>query len=272
MRSTKIITAESDSLPKYIGKLWKYRSLVVTFALRDLKIKYAQTYFGIAWAVLQPIPSVIIFSFFFGYLIKVDTGHLPYPIFALIGLIAWSYFTNLVSSIGNSLIESQHILKKVFFPKMILPLSKVLFTGSDFAISFILLLIAMPFFGIMPGLEILILPVVLIFHVICGLALGIWVSALTFRYRDSQHFIPTLINFSIWLTPVFYPTTILPKQLANVMYFNPMALVLESYRYALGSGHAPNTNYLWSVIIALVALGTGLYYFSKVEDQIAEYI
>lgn len=272
MSQIKIITAETDSLPIYIGKLWRYRNLILTFARRDIKIKYAQTYLGIFWVLLQPIPSVIIFSFFFGRLINVDTGALPYPIFALIGLIAWTYFTNMVSGIGNSLIESQHILKKVFFPKMILPLAKVLFTGADFLIAFFLVILVMPLFGVMPGINILFLPVFLFFHVICGLAIGIWVSALTFKYRDTQLFVPNLISFAIWLTPVFYPSTILPKQLVYLMYFNPMALVIEGYRFSLGGGNLPNSNYMFSVVIVLVVLAAGLYYFSKIEDSIAEYI
>lgn len=268
----KIITVESDSIAVYASKLWRYRGLILTFAQRDLKIKYAQTYFGIVWALLQPVPSVIIFSFFFGKLINVDTGALPYPVFALIGMIAWSYFTAMASGIGNSLIESQHILKKVFFPKMILPLAKVLFTGSDFLIALVLVILVMPIFGVIPGLQIFMLPVFLLFHVVCGLAVGIWISALTFRYRDTQHILPNLISFSIWLTPVFYPSTILPKQLAYLMYFNPMALVMEGYRFSLGGNQFPDSGYLMSVIVVLVTLATGLYYFSKVEDQIAEYI
>src|ERR1043165_2224793 len=142
MSETQIITAESEGLLPYFKKISRYRGLILKFAKRDLKIKYAQTYFGILWVLLQPIPSVVIFSFFFGKLIQVDTGILPYPIFALVGMTGWSYFINLASGVGNCLIESQHVLKKIYFPKFILPLSKILVGAIDLAISFFVIIAA----------------------------------------------------------------------------------------------------------------------------------
>jgi lipopolysaccharide transport system permease protein len=268
----KTISAEPDSIRDYIGKLWKYRSLILTFAKRDLKVKYAQTYFGILWILLQPIPSVVVFTFFFNSLIKVDTGILPYPVFALLGMIGWTYFTSLTSGVGNALIESQHILKKIYFPKLILPFSKVLTGAVDFLISFIVLSMAMILFNVTPSANIVLLPVFILYNILAGFAIGIWISALTFRYRDMQHIAPFIINFSIWLTPVFYPTTVLPDSLIFVMYFNPMALVVAGYRFALGNGQIPDYHLLMSVIPTLILLGSGLFYFRKVEDEIADFI
>lgn len=272
LEEVKIITAEPDSFKEYLRKLWKYRSLIGTFARRDIKIKYAQTLFGFFWVVLQPFPSVIIFTFFFGSLIKVDTGLLPYPVFALVGMIGWNYFTSLTGGIGNSLIESQHILKKIYFPKLLLPLSKILVSGVDFLIALAVIMLVMLFYRVTPGISFLFLPLFLLLNILCGLSIGTWISALTFRYRDFQHIAPYIINFSIWLTPVFYPATILPNSLEYIMYLNPMAFTLEGYRYALAGGAAPSARYLISVIPVLTLLLAGLWYFRRIEDDIADFV
>ncbi len=272
MAEYEIISAESDSVGRYLQKIWRYRSLIVTFAQRDLKIKYAQTYLGIFWVLLQPVPSVLVFSFFFGSLIKVDTGILPYPVFALVGMVGWNYFTTVANGIGNSLIESQHILKKIYFPKMILPLAKILSAGVDFLVSLVVIIVAMLLFKVTPSYTLIFLPLFLLLNVLTGLAIGIWISALTFRFRDVQHIAPFVINFGIWLTPVFYPTTVLPASLNFIMYWNPMALVVAGYRFALGGGQALDPHLLISVIPTLVVLALGLLYFKRVEDEIADFI
>jgi lipopolysaccharide transport system permease protein len=272
MNDRRVITSERESLPSYLRSIWKYRSLVVTFARRDLKIKYAQTTLGALWIVLQPLPFILIFSFLFGRLMKVETGHMPYFLFALMGVIGWNYFTGLSNNIGNSLIESQHILKKIYFPKIILPLSKILVGGFDFLVSFILLLPVMLIFSIVPGREIVYLPLFIVLNVATGMAVGVAVSALTFNRRDLQHFAPTIINFCIWLTPVFYPVTILPPQFGYLMYFNPIAYVIEGYRFALGGNSAPSPYYLISIIPVLILFVISLVYFRRVEDEIADYI
>lgn len=272
MNNIRVINAEPDTIGQYAAKVWKYRSLVLAFALRDIKIRYAQTRLGIFWVLLQPIPSVVIFSFFFGKLLKVDTGLLPYPVFALAGMAGWNYFTSLSDGVGNSLLESQHVLKKIFYPKLIMPLSKLLVSSVDFLVVFSLVVIAMLIFGVAPGLSLLMLPVFILLNIITGFALGIWICALTYRYRDVRHFMPYIINFGIWLTPVFYPATILPKSLSYFMYFNPMAFVIEGYRYSLAGGTLPNTGYFISLVPVLLLLVSGLWYFSRVEDEIVDYI
>jgi|ERR1043165_8170454 lipopolysaccharide transport system permease protein len=272
MSETQIITAESEGLLPYFKKISRYRGLILKFAKRDLKIKYAQTYFGILWVLLQPIPSVVIFSFFFGKLIQVDTGILPYPIFALVGMTGWSYFINLASGVGNCLIESQHVLKKIYFPKFILPLSKILVGAIDLAISFFVIIAAMILFRVTPSYTIVFFPLFFLLNVLAGFAIGIWVSALTFRFRDLQHVVPFILNFSIWLTPVFYPTTILPQNLTYIMYFNPMALVVAGYRFSLAGDIMPDSHLLISIIPTLIILVLGLLYFKKVEDEIADFI
>lgn len=268
----RIITAEPDSLSAYAQRIWNYRTLVATFALRDIKIKYAQTFLGIFWVVLQPFPAVIVFTFFFGKLIQVDTGVLPYPVFALIGLIGWNYFTGLAIGAGNALIDAQQVLKKISFPKLLLLLSKVVSAGVDFLIAFIVILVALAFYSVYPQWTILFLPFFILLNIVTGLTVGIWVSALTFRYRDLQHAAPFIINFLIWLTPVFYPVTILPEKFSYLMCLNPMALVIEGYRFSLTGAAAPAPEAWIASAFFFLLLATGLVYFKKIEDKIADYI
>jgi lipopolysaccharide transport system permease protein len=266
------ISAEPDSISAYCRKLWKYRSLIVTFSKRDLKIKYAQTYFGILWVLLQSIPLVLLFTFFFDKLIHLETGVLPYPIFALTGMVGWLYFMNLANGIGNSLVDAQHILKKIYFPKIILPLSKVLTAGVDFIVSIFVLIVAMSIFRITPSYTILFFLLFFLLNILAGFAIGIWVSALTFRFRDLQHVAPFILNLGIWLTPVFYPATVLPQQANFLMYFNPMATVVAGYRFSLAGDIAPDYRFLASVALTIILLVTGLLYFRKVEDEIVDVV
>jgi lipopolysaccharide transport system permease protein len=272
MNDIRIISTKTESSSQYLKKLWNYRGLILAFAKRDLKIKYAQTYFGIFWVLLQPIPSVVFFSFFFGNLIHINTGALPYPIFALIGMIGWTYFTNLTSVVGNSLIESQYIIKKIYFPKLILPIAKVLTGAVDFMITFFLIVVAMVVFKVMPSYTIVFFPFFFLFNVLTGVSIGIWISALTFRFRDLQHVAPFVVNFGIWLTPVFYPATLLPQNLHYLMYFNPMAMVITGYRFSLAGDVVPDYYLLVSIIPVLIILVSGLLYFRKVEEEIADFI
>lgn len=267
-----ILTPLSDSSYFYFNKVWKQRDLIITLAKRELKIKYAQTYLGFFWVILQPFPSVILFTFVFDTLIKLDTGRLPYPVFALIGMIGWGHFTNLTSGIGGSLIESQNILKKIYFPKIIIPLSKILVSGTDFLISFGAVVIVMIFLGQAPTRTIIFFPLFLSYNILAGFAVGIWLAALTFRHRDFQLVSPSIINFLVWLTPVFYPSTILPANFKWFLYLNPVAFTIEGYRYTLVGSDPPSIYYFASALPILIFLITGSWYFRRIEDKITEYI
>lgn len=272
MTDIKTTTSEPDSLVVYIQKIWKHRVLIFTFAKRDLKVKYAQTYLGVFWVLLQPLPSVVVFTFFFNRLIKVDTGILPYPVFALVGMIGWNYFSGLTYGVGNSLIESQQVLKKFYFPKLTLALAKVLVGAVDFFIAFLAIIVAMILFKVMPSYTIIFFPCFLLLNILTGFAVGIWITALTFRFRDLQHIAPFVINFAVWLTPIFYPTTVLPERLNYIMDFNPMALVVAGYRFSLAGDKVPDYHLLISIIPTIIMLALGLWYFRKVEDEIVDYI
>lgn len=268
----RIITASDTGLWEYVKKVWRYKKLIITFAKRDLKIQYAQTFLGILWSAIQPLTGLLIFTFFFGKIISLDTKDIPYPLFAFSGIMAWYFFTYMVGQGGQSLVHSQDLIKKIFFPKLILPLSKVLVGLVEFAISIALLVILMLILGGLPGPEVIFFPVFILLNVIVGLAVAIWLSALTLRYRDLQHLIPYLVNFGIWVTPVFYPTTLLPKDYQYLLYFNPMAGVIAGFRWTLLNGEKPDIAYLYSFVPVIFLFIAGLLYFQKVESKTADIV
>ncbi|MDD3876218.1 MAG: ABC transporter permease [Bacteroidales bacterium] len=271
----KIISSRKNVLSLDLKKLFSYRALIYVFASRDLKVQYYQTFLGILWSMIQPLTGLLIFTFIFSYVIKVnpeELGGVPYPLFAFSGLICWYFFSSLMGQAGTSLMQSQYLIRKIYFPKLILPISKSLTCFAEFIISFLLLFFIMLIMGYYPGINILFLPVFILLNLITGLSVGIWLSALTIRYRDFYYIIPYLVNFGIWLTPVFYPATLIPERLKFLIYFNPMAGVISGFRWSLFGGAPPSVYYLFSFVIVIVIFITGLYYFRKMETKIADLV
>jgi len=268
----KIITSNIPGIRSNLRRVMEHKQLIVTFARRDLKIQYAQTVLGITWSFVRPLIGLLIYTLFFSYLLNVNTGAVPYPLFAFSGMVCWYFFSFLVSNSGVSLRESQHMIKKIYFPKLILPLSKVLVGLVEFSIAIIILLCLMAVWGMVPGIMIILLPLVVLLNVIAGLSIGIWLSALTVRYRDFHHVIPYLVNFGIFLTPVFYPATLIPEEYYYIVYLNPMAGVVESMRWMLFSGPIPSLNFLWGFVPVFLLFFSGIYYFTKIENKIADIV
>lgn len=251
-------------------RLYQYRSLILTFARRDIKIQYAQTFLGILWSVVRPLSGLLIYTVFFGFILKVDTGNIPYPLFAFSGMICWYAFSNLISQSGRSLIESQNIINKTYFPKLILPLSKVLVISVDLMVTVLILAAIMLYYHFPFQLNLIVIPLVLLVNIIVALSLGIWLSALTVRYRDFHHIIPYLVNFGIFVTPIFYPATLIPVKYHFLLYLNPVAGVVEALRWSLFGGELPSFHYLYGLIMATLFLITGLFYFLKSESRISD--
>jgi len=268
----KIINSQQKVFGLDLAKLFSYRALIYIFAVRDLKVQYAQTFLGILWSVLQPLTGLLIFTFFFAYVIKVDTGGIPYPLFAFSGMISWYFFSSVMAQSGTSLMQSQYLIRKIYFPKLVLPISKALTCFVEFGISFLLLLIMMLILGYYPKINILALPVFIALNLLTGLAVGLWLSALTIRYRDFYHIIPYLVNFGIWLTPVFYPATLIPEKIKFLVYFNPMAGIISGFRWSLLGGAPPSVYYLISFFIVVFIFITGLFYFRRMETKIADLV
>ncbi len=254
----------------YLKRVWRHRSLILTFAKRDLKVKYSQTFLGILWSILQPLTGILIFTFFFNQVVKIDDLGFPYALFAISGMVPWYFFSYLVYSSNESMLVNQDIIKKIYFPKLVLPLSKVLVGLVEFGISFILFIIFAAFFKVAPPLEVILFPFFVILNIIIGLSVSISLTAASTRYRDLHHIVPYLINFGIWLTPVFYPATLLPDGFSWIMYLNPMAAVIAGFRWTLLGDSIPSIYYTISFIPIVFLLILGTKYFIRLEQDIAD--
>jgi lipopolysaccharide transport system permease protein len=257
---------------QYLRKVYEYRTLLRSFTLREIKVKYAQTVLGILWSIIQALVGIGIITFFFGYLLKIDTGAVPYPLYAFPGMIAWYYFSFIIGFSGNALLNAQHIIQKIYFPKIILPVAQSLVGLVDFVIWTCVLLVMMIFFQYPVTVNLVFLPVFIILNMLTGLSLAIWLSALTIRFRDLLIFIPYLIGFGIFITPVFFPEQLIPIKWAWVMYINPMAGVIAGLRWCLLGTELPSVYYLIGFIPVVILFITGSLYFVRIEGKISDNI
>lgn len=273
---TTKVNATDSSLKLNFKELFRYKDLFIILAYRDLRVRYAQTFLGLLWALIQPLTTLIIVSIVFGRFVKVDTGNIPYPVFAVIGISLWTYFSFVLSQSGSSVIGAQEMVKKIYFPRLVIPLSKAVVGFVDLGVALLLLIGLFFYYGIIPSSNIFFLPVFLILTIISSLAVGIWLSALTIRYRDFQYVVPFFVQFGLYLTPIAYPTDVvvnnLPKWATFLFYLNPMAGIVEGFRWSLLGGIAP-TGYFWvSIIFVFILFTSGLYYFKKIERVMADII
>lgn len=255
----------------FIKELVHYKDLFYTLAWREFRVRYAQTFLGFAWAFLQPLATLAIFFFVFGKAIKVDTGNIPYLVFALTGLTAWAYFSFVVSNAGKSIISESAMIKKIYFPRLVIPLSKALVGVIDFLISFLLLIIAMIYFQVPITTNILWLPLFLILITLVSLGVGIWISALSIRFRDVQHIIPFFIQIGLYATPVAYSANLIPEKYQIIYYLlNPLVGVIEGFRWCMIGGELHLSYLIYSSIIIFVLFVSALVYFRKVERVMAD--
>ncbi len=257
-----------------VKELWEYRELFYIFAWRDIKVRYKQTVFGIAWVLFQPLISMIVFTIFFGNFAKIPSGNLPYPLFVLCGLVFWNFFSNTLSSASSSLISNENIIKKVYFPKVILPLSTIVTGSVDLFINIVLLFIVSLYFKFIPQLSILI--VILLGYFISFLTasgLGLFFSAINVKYRDIRYIIPFFIQLLLFLTPVIYPTSIIKSSGKFLFIFNPMAAVIESMRSVISGNLSIDFLGLGiATLISLVIFFFGLAFFNATEKFFADII
>src|SRR5678815_537056 len=254
-------------------ELWEYRELLYFLVWRDIKVRYKQTALGAAWAVMQPLFMMLVFSLFFGRLAKVPSDGIPYPVFTFCALIPWQLFANALTESSNSLIGNQNLITKVYFARLVIPIAAVLSGLVDFLIAFAILIGMMLFYGIVPGLAILALPGFILLAVLTALAVGLWLSALNVQYRDVRYTINFLVQFWLFLTPVAYPSSIVPEKWRAIYGLNPMAGVVEGFRWALlGKSSPPSAMLFVSVFVVLVLLVGGLYYFRRMEQEFADIV
>ena len=267
-----VIQPPKNFLSINLKEIWQFRELFFILAWRDIKVRYKQTLLGAAWAILQPLVSTFIFTIFFGKLAKIPSGDLPYPLFVLSGLVFWGFFSNSLSSASNSLISSEHIIKKVYFPRIILPLASIITGSLDFLINLFLLFMVAGFYGYLPGLNsIPIFLLATIFTFLASSGISLFFAALNVKYRDVRYVLPFIFQTLMFLTPVIYSLEIVSQKNQLFMALNPMTSVIESVRQIF----TPDPSYdLRLIAVSLISATTlslfGLWYFKKTEYQFAD--
>jgi len=272
MAGVTIIKPLHGWLPINIGELWDYRQLLFFLIWRDIKVRYKQTVLGVAWAIIQPIFMMVIFSLFFGRFVDVPSEGLPYPLFSYAGLLPWMLFTEGVSRSTNSMISDANLIKKVYFPRLIMPLAGIMSPLIDFLFSFLVFLGLMFCFGFMPTFRIFLLVGFLGLALAAALAVGLWFSALNVQYRDVRYLLPFLIQFWFFASPVVYSTASLPKSWQLFYSLNPMVGVIEGFRWALLGTEPPNMSVFASIAIVALVLVSGIFYFRRMEKNFADII
>jgi lipopolysaccharide transport system permease protein len=260
-------------MPLNLSELWQYRELLYFFCWRDIKVRYTQTLLGIAWAIAQPFFTMVVFSLFFGRLARVPSDGIPYPIFAYTALVPWTFFANGLSQASESLVTNANLIKKVYFPRLVVPVSAVLSGIIDLALAFIVLTGMMLYYGMIPTINVFWLPAFVLLAMVTAMGVALWLSAFNVQFRDVRYVIPFLIQLWLFATPIAYPSSLVPEPWRLVYGVNPMAGVVEGFRWALlGSATAPGPMIAVSALAALLLLVTGAFYFCRVEKSFADMV
>ncbi len=257
----------------YWRDLWRYRELTGFLAWRDVKVRYKQAVLGIAWAIIQPGVQTLLLTFVFGNLAKMPAGELPYPLIVLCGLLPWQLFTSAFNGAGNSLVGNSHLISKVYFPRLVVPISSLAVSLVDFAIMLVLTLPLLLIFVGLPGWQVIFLPFFIILALLIALGAGLWITALTVRFRDFKFITPFIVQIGMFITPVGYRTDFLPNW-RDLLALNPLTAVVDGVRWSLLSGqtdlYLPGLGI--SVFAAILLLVTGIWYFRRTERQFADII
>ena len=272
---TPVITVKPSKgwISLKLKDLWEYRDLFYFLTWRDIKVRYKQTVLGAAWAIIQPFFTMVVFSLFFGKLAKVPSDGIPYPIFAYAALVPWTFFANGLSQSSNSMVENANLIKKVYFPRMVVPISSVISGVVDFVLAFLVLLGMMFFYGIFPTKNIIWLPLLLVMAFVTALGVGLWLSALNVQFRDVRYTVPFLTQFWLFATPIAYPSSLLSEPWRTLYGINPMVGVVEGFRWALlGTETAPGPIIVVSALVALALFVGGAFYFRRMEKSFADVV
>ena len=254
-----------------LRELWEYRELLFFFVWRDIKVRYKQTVLGALWAIIQPFFTMVVFSLFFGRRAKIPSDDLPYPIFSYAALVPWTFFSNALTQASNSLVVSANMIKKIYFPRLTLPIATVLAGIVDFVLAFIVLLGMMLYYRLVPTANIIWVPLFLLLALITSLGMSLWLSAMNVQFRDVHYTIPFLTQAWLFVTPIAYPSSMLPEPWRTLYGINPMAGVVEGFRWALlGTDSAPGPMMIVSTVVALIIFITGAFYFQRMEQSFAD--
>ncbi|MBG0787057.1 MAG: ABC transporter permease [Anaerolineaceae bacterium] len=254
-------------------ELWRYRELIYFLTWRDIKVRYKQAVLGIAWAVLQPLMTMVIFTVIFGTLLKTPSQGIPYPLFSLTALLPWQLFASALQRSSTSLVGNANLLTKIYFPRLAIPLASIFAALVDFLISFVVLVGVMVYYRYMPGWNALWVPLLVLLALLTALAVGLWLSALNVQYRDIQQIVPFLIQVWMYASPIVYPIETIPAGIWRWLYsLNPMVGVIQGFRWALLGGAPPDLTLVISVAMVLILLVSGLYYFRRMEKTFADIV
>ncbi|MDP9190828.1 MAG: ABC transporter permease [Acidobacteriota bacterium] len=252
-------------------EIWRYRELLWIFVQRDIKVRYRQTVLGGLWALVQPLTSMVMFTLLFHRIAKLDAGvAVPYSVFVLCGLLPWNFFSAGVQNAGNSLIGNAHLISKVYFPRLIVPLASVLVGFADFGVALLLLVALMVWMGVIPGIGLALLPFVMLLTFFLALGIALWLAALNVEYRDIRVVIPFLIQIGFFGTPIAYPLHSLPPTLRSLALWNPMTAIVETFRAGVVGGPVPWEMLGRSILVSIVLLISGTLYFRRMERQFAD--
>ncbi len=268
-----LITPSEGWIALRLREVWEYRELVGFLIWRDIKVRYKQTALGATWAIIQPLMTMVVFSLFFGQLAKMPSDGIPYPIFSFAGLVPWTFFANGLGQASNSLINSANLIRKVYFPRLVVPLATVASGIVDFALAFVVLLGMMVWYRIMPTFNVIWLPALLLLALVTALGVGLWLAALTVQYRDVRYALPFLTQFWMFATPIVYPSHLLSEPWRTVYGLNPMVGVVEGFRWALlGTAEGPGPLIGVSAVAAVLILVSGAFYFRRLEKTFADQV
>lgn len=266
-----VITSAPEGMIDYVKKIWSYKALIIVFAKRDLKVKYAQTWLGLSWTIIQPLTGLLVFAFFFGYILHWKAEGISYPLYVLSGLLGWNFFNYIVFQGTNSIQESSSVIKKIYFPKAILPLSKIVIALVEVSVSFLLLIPLLVWQNQALSWRIIFIPFISLFTILISLSFVFIFSALAYRKRDFLHLVPFIVYFGIWLTPVFFTKSSLPQKVASLWYINPMAAVVEGWRWCLFPQWQYNLNYLYVLVGILPLFVLSVYLYKEVESKFSDF-
>lgn len=256
-----------------LGAVWRYRELLAVLVMRDLQVLYKQALLGAGWAILQPVFAVIIFSIIFGYIVKMPSEGVPYPLFAFAGVLPWTYFAEAVRRSGTGLVTDAELVRKVYFPRLIMPLANVISPLVDFCIAFVVLLVVMAFYGIEPSWKMLVIPPLMVVAALLALSIGLWLGPINVRFRDIKHTLPFMIQIWMYASPIVYPLSIVPQEWQALYALNPMVGVIEGFRWAVFDRGEPNfTALAMSGAIIVLLLAGGLIFFRRMERTFADVI
>jgi lipopolysaccharide transport system permease protein len=256
-----------------LGAVWRFRELLQVLVMRDLQVLYKQALLGAGWAILQPVFAVIIFSIIFGFIVRMPSEGVPYPLFAFAGVLPWTYFAEAVRRSGVGLVTDAELVRKIYFPRLIMPLANVVSPLVDFCIAFVVLLIVMAFYGIAPNVKMLVIPLLMIVAALLALSIGLWLAPINVRFRDIKHTLPFMIQIWMYASPIVYPLSMVPEQWRLLYSLNPMVGVIEGFRWAVFGQGAPNFMALgMSAIIIVILMVGGLIFFRRMERTFADVI